>query len=70
MANIIFQRRLLGSSRDSKVLGGDAVWFIDMVAYRQMKDNDIGNIVLHEPRDEFEFEPRRARVDVDIFDDS
>ena len=34
---------------------------IDTVAYRQMKDDDIGNILLHESRTEFEFEPRCKR---------
>ena len=33
-------------------------WILDMVAYRQRKDHDIGTIVLRETQDEFEFEPR------------
>ena len=36
-----------------------ADWIIDMVAYRQIKDNDVGRIVLHEIPDDFE--PRCKR---------
>ena len=36
-------------------------WIIDTVAYRQRRDEDIGNILLHEARTEFEFEPRCKR---------
>ena len=33
-------------------------WIIDMVAYRQMKDNNVGTLILHERPDEFVFRPR------------
>jgi len=33
-------------------------WIIDMVAYRQMKDDDVGTVVSEEAQDEFEFERR------------
>ena len=46
-----------GHGHTDKVLHWVA-WIIDMVAYRQRKDDDIGTIVLQEALDEFAFEPR------------
>ena len=47
----------IGKNKSEQVLQW-ATWIIDMVAYRQMKDRDVGTIVLHESPAEFEFEPR------------
>ena len=55
----IFESILGKNDTDRVVLW--VTWIMDMVAYREMKDEDIGNIVLHEARDEFEFEPRCKR---------
>ena len=55
-----------GHDHTDKILAGwrtmDWVrWIIDMVAYRQRKDDDIGTIVLHEAMEAVPFEPRSKR---------
>ena len=47
----------IGKNNTDRVLQW-VTWIIDMVAYLQSKDDDIGTVVLHETPDELEFEPR------------
>ena len=47
----------IGKNKTEQVLQW-VTWIIDVVAHRQMRDDDVGTIVLHEIPAEFEFDPR------------